>query len=57
MGLFDGILGNLLGNNNGSANNAQPGGNPLVQMAMQMLSEYDGGQSTATNNDNAGSAG
>ena len=57
MGLFDGILGNLLGNNNGSANNAQPGGNPLVQMAMQMLSEYDGGQSTAINNDNAGSAG
>ena len=57
MGLFDGILGNLPGNNNRSANNAQPGSNPLVQMAMHMLSEYDGGQSTATNNDNAVSAG
>ena len=40
MGLFDGILGNLPGNNNRSANNAQPGSNPLVQMAMHMLSEY-----------------
>jgi|GEM_PF-5529297 len=57
MGLFDGILGNLVGNNNGSANNAQPFSNPLIQMAMQMLSHQGGGQSTATDNNNAGSAG
>ena len=59
MGLFDGMLGNLagslLGNNNSGSGvsnaNMQVGSNPLIQMAMQMLSHQGGG----IDNNNAGS--
>ena len=60
MGLLDGVLGNLagslLGGNSGNAQ--QQGGNPLMQIAMQMLMHQGGGASSAQGIDpNAASMG
>ena len=41
MGLLDGLLGNFMGGANNSG-----GSNPLVQIAMQMLSNKGGGGSS-----------
>lgn len=44
MGLLDGVLGNLAGSLLGGGG-GQQGGNPLMQIAMQMLMHQGGGQS------------
>jgi len=59
MGLFDGMLGNLAGSllgSSGGVNTAQPSNNPLVQIAMQMLSHQASAQSTGTDSVGGNSA-
>lgn len=41
MGLLDGVLGNVLGGMTNNAGQAQ-GGNPLLQMAMQLFQQHGG---------------
>lgn len=57
MGLLDGVLGNLAGSFLGG-NGQQQGGNPLMQLAMQMLMHQGGGaQSTQQTDPNVASMG
>ncbi len=57
MGLLDGVLGNLVGSFLGGSGQQQ-GGNPLMQLAMQMLMHQSGGaQSTQATDPNVASIG